>query len=544
MRSKRELQYFHKCLYSFYFLLRYFLHTQIEQAHEKSISCLEFSYDNDLPLCATAGSDRIIRIWSLEASEEIKNPKKIWMHIEQLSYKNLPVHSMSFSRDSSLLAAGFGNSLCVWDTVSFKLKCSLSAPSIFDGSTNRVVISLPTKKKSNGKQTLINNVIEKRQKILQMMKSIIDDGNSNLVKNITQEKMRYFKKKSATSVASNGLQSKEKKIIFSHILAHRGLNLNEKLQVFHKLNIYYKISNQLENEVIDFISRKALEETQLYKGLNLGLNDMKNDEKYKLLWRFKTWRMLDIKRNRKIVTVRKILRNPTKNNAAKKTENETSLLPIKNLTNISNALFCADDLSHLVVVTTHNRILIWNLLTLKLEGSYKMHTKFITIDPLTNLIAVFTKYNELFVIHPSPTMTVFQQKNLPDIYDAIWVPRDNPRTQTVAVNWQAISQLLFLTQRQEICVLSMQSFEDDEIIEIPYMDEINPFTSYTPLASMVSKAANEKSEYASVRKIMTNASGHIKEVCIRYKSLYFIHILHYYNVIISTSTFICGDVIP
>lgn len=462
------------------------------------------------------------------------------MHIEQISYKDLPVRSLSFSRDSSLLAAGFGNSLCVWDTVSFKLKCALSAPSIFDGSTNRVVISLPTKKKSNGKQTYINNIIDKRQKILQMMKSIIDDGNSNLVKNITQEKMRYFKKKSANSIAPKGLQSKEKKMIFSHILAHRGLNLNEKLQVFHKLNIYYKISNRLENEVIDFISRRALDETQLFKGLNAGLNQLKNDEKYKLLWRFKTWRMLDIKRNRKIITVRKILKNPIKQNAAKKNlpESETSLLPIKNLTNISNALFCADDLSHLVVVTTHNRMLIWNLLTLKLEGSYKMHTKSIAIDPLTNLIAIFTKYNELFVIHPSPTMTVFQQKNLPDIYDAIWIPRDNPRTQTVALNWQAMSQLLFLTQRQEICALSLQAFDDDDIIEIPYMDETNPFTSYTPFAAMVSKTANEKSEYVTVRKIMTNASGHIKEVCFRYKSLYFIHILHYYNVIILTSTFI------
>jgi NET1-associated nuclear protein 1 (U3 small nucleolar RNA-associated protein 17) len=481
------------------------------------VTCLEFSSgDLESPIVATAGLDRIIRIWSLEASEEIENPKKVWMHIEQLTYKNLPVRSICFSRDSSLIAAGVGNVLCVWDTINFKLKCALSAPAHYDGSTNRVIISLPSNKKSNGRQITVANLIEKRQKLLKMMKSIIDDGNSSLINDITQEKTRYFRNKSENVVDHKSLDNKEKKLIFTHILGNSNLNFNEKLQIFHKLNIYYKISNRVEEEVIDFISRQAIEETQLYKGLHKGLNEMKSDDKYKLLWRFKTWRNLDLKRSRKIVTVRKLLKKSTNQNARVDQENEEPFLPIKNLTHITNTLFCSEDLSHITVVTTTSRILIWNLLTLKLEGSYKMHTKFITIDPLTNLIAVFTKYNELYVIQPSPAMTIFHRKNLPDIHGAIWVPHDKPRPQAVAVNWQAISKLLFLTEYQEICALSANAQEeDDDVIEIPYFEEINQFTASTPFAAMISKKSkSESSRSGGIKTIMANSTGHIKEVSI------------------------------
>lgn len=494
----------------------YLLHTQVEQAHEKSILSLEFppSSATDSMICATAGLDRMIKIWSLEGSEEIENPKKIWMLIEQITYKNLPVKSMNFSQDSSLLTAGFGNSLCVWETTNFKLKCALSAPA-FDGSTNRVVFSIANKKKSNGSQTTITSLIEKRRKLLKMMKGIIDEGDSTLVKNITQEKTRYFKKKSEEKLKAKELKTKEKQQIFRQVLANNNLNFNEKLQIFHKLNIYYKISSHMESEVTNFISRQAIEETQLYKGLHKGLNEMRNDEKYKILWRFKTWRLLDLKRNRKIVTIRKLMKQPINHNAIKnneQSENGEKLLPVKNLAHITNVLFCADDLSHLVIVTTLNRILIWNLLTLKLQGSYKMHVKKITLDPMTNLVAAFTKYNELFVFQPSPTLNVFYQKNIPDIYDAIWVPRETPKTQSISVNWQAKSQLFILTSNQEICVLSNQDFDDD-VIEVPCMDEINQFTSSTPFAAiMAKKKTSEKSRDLSIRRILTNSSGHVKEV--------------------------------
>jgi hypothetical protein len=145
-----------------------------------------------------------------------------------------------------------------------------------------------------------------------------------------------------------------------------------------------------------------------------------------------------------------------------------------------------------------------------------MHVKKITIDPLTNLIAAFTKYNELFVFQPSPTLSIFHQKKLPEIHDAIWVPRETPKAQSISVNWQAMSQLLILTSQQEICVLSNEDFDDD-CIEIPYMDEINPFTASTPFAAMIAnKKTSEKSRDLTLKKILANSSGHVKEVSLNF----------------------------
>lgn len=46
-----------------------------------------------------------------------------------------------------------------------------------------------------------------------------------------------------------------------------------------------------------------------------------------------------------------------------------------------------------VIVCTENRLLVWNLLTLRLQTALKLSARHIVIDPLTNLIAIFTTRN-------------------------------------------------------------------------------------------------------------------------------------------------------
>lgn len=517
----------------------YSLHTQIEQPHDQKTVAMEFCNVQNSVICATAGLDHVIKIWSLEASEEIQNPKMIWMQIEQIGYKNLPVRCLNFSQDNSLLTAGIGNSLCVWDTKNFTLKCALSAPAILDGSINRVIISLPTKKKKsicNGNGD-VSKITERRQKILQMMNSIINDPTQSIVKKITQEKSRVFKRRSVETVKPSELKCSEKKLIFDKILSSPDLNFNEKLQIFHKLNIYYNISSRMEQEVIDFISRNILEEKILYKNLHQRVYEVKNDARFKLLWRFKTWRMFDAKRNRKIVSVRKLLKQPIKEEVMQLKTPETEqkqLLPLKNINHITNAVFCAEDLSHLVVVSTSNRILIWNLLTLKIQGSFKIHSKIMTIDPLTNLIAVFNKYNELYIFHPSPAITIFHQKNLPDIFNLIWIPRETPKVQSLSVNWQAASQLLFLNHDQEICTLISPN-DEDTIDLTPFMFESNEVTFNTPFAAIMSKRdTSARSNETSIKFITSNNSGNVKEVSVQ---LFFNYKHHYYSCVLNFKEF-------
>lgn len=499
----------------------YSLHTQIEQAHEKEIVSLEFSTQQQTTdlICATAGLDRCIKIWSLEKSEDIKNAKMIWLCIEQLSYKNLPVQRVAFSQDSSLLSAGFGNVLCVWDSMSFKLKCSLSTPPLHDGSVNRVVITIPTKNKSS---KAIKSTLEKRKKLVDLMKSVISNtGVDSLVKNISREKKeRFFRQKSVDFVKTDSLSKAEKGMIFHRVLKIQDLNFNQKIQILHKLNIYYKISNHVEQEITDFIKRSTFEGQQLYKNLNRKINQVKTHEKYKVQWQFRKWNLLSSKRNRKIVTIRKLLTQNIDEKALEiqkeklNIEEENRLLPIKNLNHISNVVFCTEEFSHLAIVTTADRVLVWNLLTLKLHGTFKLHTKFITLDPLTNLVAVFTTRNELFVFHPSPALTIHHQKKIPDVYGAIWVLRENPRHQSINVNWQATSQLLFLNDRQEICRLQVPGDEETSSTS-PFMEIKNAFAVNTPFSAMIAQKTTDEVSMNSgemMKGLLYGSSGAVSEV--------------------------------
>lgn len=502
----------------------YSLHTQIEQAHVKEIIALEFSGMTDMNgvICASVGLDRLIKIWSYEKMEDVKSARKIWMCIEELSYKNLPIESVGFSHDSSLIAAGFGNVLCVWDSVSFKLKCALSAPAKNDGSVNRVLISLPAKetKASKRVQDSLTNSIEKRRKVIELMRSVIDGSASDsIVKNITlKKKQRFFTQNTVKSEKPQNLSKAEKEQIFTHVLSLQDLNFRQKIEILHNLNIYYKISNRVEQEVTDFIARTSYESHQRYKSVFRKLMNVKSQEKFKVQWRFRTWNMHTSKRNRKFVSIRKLLNHKIDEALIekKKVKNECfeGLLPIKNIMHITNVVFCAEECSHLVIVTTPARLLIWNLLTLKIQGSFKLHTKFITLDRLTNLAAVFTKYNELFIIHPNPVLTIHQQKNVPDIYGAIWVPRDNPRVQSVNVNWQAKSQLIFLNHRQEVCCFKIPGDEEFENAA-PFMELSNDFTTNTPFAAMIAqKITDETTKDAAgmTKRITVSGSGTVKDV--------------------------------
>lgn len=500
----------------------YSLHTQIEQAHVKEIIALEFAgkEDSNGSICATAGLDRVIKIWSLEESENVKNAKMIWMCIEELTYKNLPVRALGFSEDSSLLAVGFGNILCVWDTLSFKMKCALSAPAAVDGSTNRVLITLPSKKASKPTPNTIKIALEKRKKIYEMMKSVVDGtGSEALIKKITVEKKeRFFHPKTVKKENASNLSKGEKELIFKRILAIPDLNFNQKIQVLHQLHIYYKISSRVEEEVVSYIINRQNECVDLYQNLFRKLNTVKSHDRFKVQWRCRTWNMLNSKRNRKFVTVRKLLNHKIDEKLLeKKNEKEVEsefLLPIKNLAHITNAIFCTSDCSHLVIVTMPDRLLIWNLLTLKIQGSFKLHTTFITLDPLTNLVAVFTNYDELFIFHPNPAMTIHHQKNMPGIYGAVWSPRDNPRDQSVRVNWQAMSQLLFLTHDQEICCLKLPG-DDDYSNAAPFMEISNGFTTNTPFAAMIAQKITDETakDFNKMgKRITVSASGAVKDV--------------------------------
>ena len=387
----------------------YSLCTHIEAAHEKGITDMEFSskYSSDNLICVSSGLDNTIKVWSMDEQDAI-NTNKVWMCIEKLSYKNLPVYSLYFSQDSSLLAAGLGNVLCVWDTITFKMKCTLSAPACLDGSINRVLVTLPKQsenpRKSQSKEST-TAMLEKRKKTLELVRTMMDGkGSDALVKNITQEKQRYFTKKNFDVEKPQNLSAKEKKVIFQRVLEIQELNFNQKIHMLHKLNIFYKISNELETEICNHIKKTTIKMLEDYERTKRDVAHLKESDRFQVQWKFQKFGLLNRRLGKQTVSMRKLLkeRNPDhKRKISEKVEEKienTKTIPIKCLTVINHVIFCMEELSHLVIVTTDDRLLIWNLLTLKVQASFKLSVKNITLDPLTNLIATFTKSNECKLI--------------------------------------------------------------------------------------------------------------------------------------------------
>lgn len=68
--------------------------------------------------------------------------------------------------------------------------------------------------------------------------------------------------------------------------------------------------------------------------------------------------------------------------------------PLQRSAQISHVQFGAGNQAHLVAVCTESRVLIWNLLTLRLQAGLKLSVRQLAFDPLTNLMAVITKNDE------------------------------------------------------------------------------------------------------------------------------------------------------
>jgi hypothetical protein len=330
------------------------------------------------------------------------------MCIECISYKNLIPHQLSFSQDASILTIGFGNVLTAWDAITFKLRCTLSAPPCLDGSSNNMTLVLSTRDSTiteEEKRKKVKSLVESHKKAIENVKSIMaGEAGEVLLKKLTCEKLRNFEKDLVNYERPSNLTVEEKELIFKKIFSTNELTFKKKIQLLHKLNVACKISENMQEEIQDYIKKN-------FNVLPISQTKSIDDaEKFKIIWKIKNY--LD-GNNRYCgkYPLKKIVRFPQpavqdvngikekKKKLKKVTNNNVEISEPKQafcgLANeITNVLFCTHEYSHLVIVTTRNRFLIWNMLTLKLQASYKLSVKHITIDPIANLIAAFTKNNE------------------------------------------------------------------------------------------------------------------------------------------------------
>lgn len=363
----------------------YTLNTNFELPHDEGFRTIKFSSSlgSENLVCATVGLDNLIKVWALEDSDNIYKPGKTWGCVKKISYKNQPIESVSFSSDGSLLAAGFANNLCIYKLKNFELKFVLSAPASFTGTFNECYIKFPNE---NSKQTGNKN------NIVQSFLNSLESGDDKFVKSLGPGNQ--------SSLKTVDLNSKMKPKMYKQILQSSDLGFYQKLVTFKNLSISTKLS---DSKVTDKVLQRLSSKTHsLIKKSKQVPKKMQFKAKYqlnKLLPRSNKFdevasllQFLNI--SKKLNQSNGLSNGIGKNDESLEDKPQTVSSSIRKTVQIKHIYFCTGEFAHLIVVCTESRAFIWNLLTLRLQNILKVSVEQLAFDPITNLFACFTRYNE------------------------------------------------------------------------------------------------------------------------------------------------------
>lgn len=326
--------------------------------------------------------------------------RKSWTCLETISYKDLPVHSLAFSADGSLLSVGFGNTLCTYTTDTLLIKCWLSAPCGLDGSTNKVIVNLPkTSKMTQKEQKNRVQLSERRQRIIQMVKAFLENDDNQLLTELkaqTKNLPLEIQNDGTNEMPLCKLLIGQKEIIFKGVLAQHNLNFFQKLELFQKIGIHICLPADLKNKFSLYIrqnmSLAEKHEILMRRSKNLGTH-----EKFIGHWKLQNYltrRRDDTDLHLRNVTFESDVMIDSVSKSNLEEPMEINKRPIRTVSHIHHVVYATGDTSHFVIVCTEKRLLIWNLLTLRLHASFKLSVQHIVVDPCTSLVAAFTVFDE------------------------------------------------------------------------------------------------------------------------------------------------------
>ncbi|KAG4070831.1 hypothetical protein HA402_011057 [Bradysia odoriphaga] len=491
----------------------YVLNTQIETPHEGGVTALEFSSSHsvDKLLCASSGLDGIVKIWSLEESE-VYTMRKYWVCREKTSYKNLPANALAFMSDGSALAVGFGNTLCIYFPETLRIRAVLSAPSGQDGSTNKVIVIMP-KTLGNSKITKKQQESAKKQK--EIVRNFLENDDDQLITDLIKETEKV-QRQSRTSRLTDGMEMVDKKL-FEEMLALNELNYSQKLELFQKMGIHISLPADVKEGfsryIVDTMYPAAKEQY-----LANVIDRLHPNKKFVGYWTLHNYlaRRSEAAFNGlhlKNVTVGEDAIGSRNTNGIESMDIEcdrprSTANPIRKVAKIKLVVFATDDSNPLAIVCTENRLLIWNLTTLRLQSSWKMSVRLVAVDPCTNLAAVSTILDELYVLNPSKQYVLYRRQNVPKLEGIVWLPRRVPRKSSLDVDWQSVSQLFLFTRTQEMLYLVPDNDEDLFADRGTTLKEVNQLESQTYFGAMVARQmTNDAAALAGHRNIAGGLVG-------------------------------------
>lgn len=374
---------------------------------------------------------------------------------------------MAFSTDTSLLGVGFGNTLCIYNPETLQLRCALSAPSGLDGSVSKMTLMLPTQTKKTDLDARRQKFIEKGKKMRAIIKSMLDtDDTKAVTKRI--EFIEHNVKPQSNSKVPKRLSGEQKKMLFNQILSCNSINLFQKIHIFDKFGLHGRVPMKKQpvyEEYCEEADRKLPESNIILRRmLNLSPRS-----KFKFAYKYHRSNVNEQQRNRDILSAFERTINSTKpiksqqplangvtgNDDDDYNDSKTSSIRVaqKPTVQIKHVAFCSGEFAHLAIVCTAKRLLIWNLLTLRLQSAFKIEVDKLAVDLYTSLVAIVTKSHDLYVFLPNTPITLYQHKQLPKIDGLAWIPRKYPKSHSLTIDWQAHTQLYFLSSDKQVTIL-------------------------------------------------------------------------------------------
>ncbi|XP_060652335.1 WD repeat-containing protein 75 [Drosophila nasuta] len=507
-------------------LQTYKLNTNIELPHQDGFVAIVFSnqFQVDNLRCASAGKDNVIKLWTLTDSENIYKRSVMWTCEAQASYKHQRLESICFSQDGSLLAAGYGHTLVLFDARTLRLLHALSTSAGYDGVVSKAQVRL-SHTAINGTRT---ELVQQRQQLWGLLQTLLNSNDKKLVQQ-AQQLMASPSSSNQSQRQSSTAKEPSKQEIYKHIMQMAELGLHQKLQLLRHFDIECYVSTAFQKSLKAHLQMCGVEPqsaNERVRTLNERLHRLQPRQRFKakvrLLQLKKRRQNYELDRHEILPLFSMLQLDETTKPAEKQTsqqachtsihskkgsmkakESGEKLAPLQGSAQISHVQFGSGAQAHLVAVCTETRVLIWNLMTLRLQAGLKLSVRQLAFDPLTNLIAAVTRNNELHVFQPNVPLPIYQRSNLPQLHGLVWLPRRQPKQSSINVDWQAQSTLHMLTNEKEIVYLALpgQTITDDAPAPISFAQPADEqLLQYATFGAFVARQKNAENTEIAQRK--------------------------------------------
>lgn len=309
----------------------------------------------------------------------------------------------------------------------------------------------------------------------ELIRQLLETGDSSVFARNIEKPEKKTRKRSAKR---EKLSLSEQELLFDQIMASNGIQFFQKINLFDRFNLHVRAPQRKQKSLTTYCHANST--ASINANLWRRVLNLPPKHKFAHIHKYMQLQRQHLTNNNLIESFNRLFsfgQKPTSSLAngsakskreRKRTISSSQDAPhmssdsvqstmLKSTTQVNHVAFAAGEYAHLVIVCTDTRLLIWNLLTLRLQSSYKLAVDKIAVDMYTSLVAVITHQHDLYVFLPGTPLPLYQRHIEPRIHGITWIPRRFPKARSLTIDWQASTELYFLSDKQ-VCECTFLNF--------------------------------------------------------------------------------------